>query len=128
MIQPPRPSEFELAILTVLWKRGEATVRQIHEDLTKERPMVYTTVLKTMQIMLEKGLLARDESERSHVYRPTLREQETQANFMRDMLARVFGGSGRKLVMAALSEAPMTKEEAEEIKALLERKKKPAKS
>lgn len=124
MAELPRPSEFELAILHVLWKRGEATVRQIHEDLTQERPMVYTTVLKTMQIMLDKGLLTRDESNRSHVYQPTLKEQETQASFVRDMLARVFGGSSRKLVMAALSETPVSKEEADEIKALLEQKRK----
>jgi predicted transcriptional regulator len=124
MPELPRPSEFELSILHALWKRGEATVRQVHEDLTKERPMVYTTVLKTMQIMLDKGLVSRDESNRSHVYRPTLQEQETQANFMRDMLTRVFGGSSRKLMMAALSEAPMSKDEAEEIRALLEQTRK----
>lgn len=116
----PRPSEFELAILRVLWRRKEATVRQVHDDLQPEREMGYTTVLKTMQIMLDKGLLARDASERSHVYRSSLPEQETQAGMLRDLLHRAFGGSTRKLVMAALKEAPMTPKEEAEIKELLE--------
>jgi len=128
MTEAPRPSDFELAILRVLWRRGPATVRQIHEDLLQERQQGYTTVLKTMQIMLEKGLLERDDSDKSHVYRPALAEQETQAGMLRDMLAKVFGGSTRKLVMAALKESPMSAAEEAELKALLEagrRKRKP---
>ena len=75
MTDLPRPSDFELAILRVLWRRGSATVREIHEDLLNERQQGYTTVLKTMQIMLEKGLLERDEAGKSHVYRAALAEQ-----------------------------------------------------
>ena len=116
----PRPSDFELAILRVLWRRGSATVRQIHEDLLQERQQGYTTVLKTMQIMLEKGLLERDEAGKSHVYRAALAEAEAQSGMLKDLLAKVFGGSTRKLVMAALKEAPMSGEEEAEIKALLE--------
>jgi predicted transcriptional regulator len=124
MPEPPRPSEFELAILRVIWRRGEATVREIFEDLQSERQLGYTTVLKTMQIMLEKGLLTRDESDRSHVYRTALPESETQAGMLKDLLQKVFGGSTRKLVMAALKEAPMDAGEAAEIKALLEQSRK----
>ena len=116
----PRPSDFELAILRVLWRRGSAAVRQIHEDLLQERQQGYTTVLKTMQIMLEKGLLERDEAGKSHVYRAALAEADAQSGMLKDLLAKVFGGSTRKLVMAALKEAPMSGEEEAEIKALLE--------
>jgi len=116
----PRPSDFELAILRVLWRRGAATVRQIHEDLLHERQQGYTTVLKTMQIMLEKGLLERDEAGKSHVYRAALAEADAQSGMLKDLLAKVFGGSTRKLVMAALKESPMSGEEEAEIKALLE--------
>jgi len=116
----PRPSDFELAILRVLWRRGSATVRQIHEDLLHERQQGYTTVLKTMQIMLEKGLLERDEAGKSHVYRAALAEADAQSGMLKDLLAKVFGGSTRKLVMAALKESPMSGEEEAEIKALLE--------
>ena len=116
----PRPSDFELAILRVLWRRGSATVRQIHEDLLQERQQGYTTVLKTMQIMLEKGLLERDEAGKSHVYRAALAEADAQSGMLKDLLAKVFGGSTRKLVMAALKESPMSNEEEAEIKALLE--------
>lgn len=120
MTDLPRPSDFELAILRVLWRRGFATVRQIHEDLLQERQLGYTTVLKTMQIMLEKGLLDREASAKSHIYRPALAEQETQAGIMKDLLQKVFGGSTRKLVMAALKESPMSRQEELEIKGLLE--------
>jgi len=116
----PRPSDFELAILRVLWRRGSATVRQIHEDLLQERQQGYTTVLKTMQIMLEKGLLERDEAGKSHVYRAALAEADAQSGMLKDLLAKVFGGSTRKLVMAVLKESPMSSEEEAEIKALLE--------
>lgn len=120
MTELPRPSDFELAILRVLWRRGSATVRQIHEDLLNERQQGYTTVLKTMQIMLEKGLLERDDTDKSHIYRAALAEQETQAGMLKDLLHKVFGGSTRKLVMAALKEARMNAKEEAELKALLE--------
>jgi len=120
MTDAPRPSDFELAILRVLWRRGSATVREIHEDLLHERQQGYTTVLKTMQIMLEKGLLERDEAGKSHVYRAALAEQVTQAGMLKDLLAKVFGGSTRKLVLAALKESPLSAAEEAELKALLE--------
>ncbi len=120
MTELPLPSDFKLAVLRVLWRRGSATVRQVHEDLLQERQQGYTTVLKTMQVMFENGLLERDDSGKSHIYRPALAEQETQAGMLKDLLIKVFGGSTRKLVMAALKEAPMSLEEEAEIKALLE--------
>ena len=120
----PQPSDFELAILRVLWRLTQGTVRQIFEELLKERQLGYTTVLKTMQIMVEKGLLLRDESERSHVYRAAVREDETQADMLRDLLAKAFGGSARKLVMAALREAPLAAGEEAEIRSLLEQARK----
>lgn len=115
----PRPSEFELAILRVLWGRGSATVREVFVELQKERHLGYTTVLKTMLILLEKKLVVRDESERSHVYRAARAEQETQASLMKDLLDRAFGGSARKLVLAALNEAPLSVEEEKEVRAIL---------
>jgi predicted transcriptional regulator len=120
MTELPRPTEFELAILRVLWRRKTATVRQVFEELKKERQLGYNTVLKTMLILLDKGLVVRDESERSHIYRSTRKEQETQAGLLRDLLHRAFGGSSQKLVMAALKEAPLSRDEASEVKALLE--------
>lgn len=120
MSEPPRPTEFELAILRVLWRRESATVRQVFEDLKAERQLGYNTVLKTMLILLEKGMVLRDESERSHIYRATRHEQETQASLLRDLLQRAFGGSSQKLVMAALKEAPLSREEASEVEAMIE--------
>ncbi|MBL0311292.1 MAG: BlaI/MecI/CopY family transcriptional regulator [Holophagaceae bacterium] len=120
MTDLPRPSKFELAILRVLWSRETATVRQIFEELQKERPLGYTTVLKTILIMLEKGLVVRDESERSHIYRATQKEQETQASLLHDLVHRAFGGSAQKLVMAAIKEGALSLKEEVEIKALLE--------
>jgi predicted transcriptional regulator len=116
----PRPTELELAILRVLWNRETATVRQVFEDLQKERQITYNTVLKMMLILLEKGLAVRDESERSHVYRTAQKEQETQARLLRDLLQRAFGGSAQKLVMAAIKESPLSPEGEAEIRALLE--------
>ena len=116
----PRPSDLELAILRVLWRREPATVRQVFEELQKERQLGYNTVLKTMLILLEKGLVVRDASERSHFYRTAQKEQDTQAGLVRDLLHRAFGGSARKLVLAALNEASLSVEEEAELQALLE--------
>jgi len=111
MIELPAPSDFELAILRMLWRLGPATGREVPDALRRERQLGYTTVLKTMQIMVDKGLLSRDESARSHIYRPVAREEETQAGLVRGLLAKAFGGSARRLVMAALQEAPMAPED-----------------
>ena len=99
----PRPTDAELAILRVLWERGPSTVRQVHESMSRERPAAYTTALKMLQIMTEKGLVRRDESDRSHIYHARLTEEQTQRQLVRDLLDRAFGGSASKMVMQALA-------------------------
>ena len=116
---PIRPSDGELAIMRVLWERGSATVREVHTDLSKDRAMGYTTVLKLMQIMAEKGLVARDERARSHTYRPLQEEVVTQRFLLKDLLQKAFGGNRRSLVLQALEAEPASTEELEEIHKLL---------
>ena len=116
----PRPTDAELAILRVLWERGPSTVRQVHEVLARERPSAYTTALKLMQIMTEKGLVRRDETERTHIYHARLTEDQTQRQLVRDLLERAFGGSASKLVMQALSAKRASAEELGEIRKLLD--------
>jgi predicted transcriptional regulator len=116
----PRPTDAELAILRVLWDRGPSTVRQVHSVLERDRPMGYTTVLKLLQIMIEKGLVLRDESERTHVYRARLSEQQTQRQLVRDLLDRAFDGSAATLVMQALATKRASREELDEIRRLLD--------
>jgi BlaI family penicillinase repressor len=98
----PRPTEGELAILRVLWSRGSATVRDVHEALSQTKDTAYTTVLKMMTIMAEKGLVTRDESERSHRYVPVHPEPVVQASLVKDLVTRAFGGSALGLVQRAL--------------------------
>lgn len=117
---PPRPTDAELAILKVLWQRDASTVRQVMERLCKERPTGYTTVLKLMQIMTEKGLVERDESQRTHVYKAAYSQGQTQRQLVDDLLDRAFGGSARNLVMQALSSRRASTEELEEIRKLLD--------
>src|ERR1700733_1204451 len=100
---PSKPTDAELAILRVLWQLGPATVRAVHDELNRVQETGYTTVLKLLQIMTEKGLVRRDESERSHVYRPVGSEQQVQRQLVGHLLDRAFGGSAQKLVMQALS-------------------------
>jgi BlaI family transcriptional regulator, penicillinase repressor len=118
--KPPRPTDAELAILRVLWSRGASTVRQVHESLSRERPAAYTTALKMLQIMMEKGLVRRDDTDRTHVYQPRLTEEQTQRQLVRDLLDRAFGGSSSKLVLQALSARRATPEELGEIRRLIE--------
>ena len=120
----PRPTDAELAILRVLWERGPSTVRQVHEVLSRERPTAYTTALKLLQIMAEKGLVTRDERERTHVYQPRISEDQTQRQLVRDLLDRAFGGSSSKLVMQALATKRASAEELGEIRRLLDSRKK----
>ena len=120
----PRPTDAELAILRVLWERGPSTVRQVHEVLSRERPTAYTTALKLLQIMAEKGLVTRDERERTHVYQPRVSEDQTQRQLVRDLLDRAFGGSSSKLVMQALATKRASAEELGEIRRLLDGRKK----
>ena len=117
----PRPTDAELAILRVLWERGPSTVRQVHDVLvSRVGPTAYTTALKLLQIMAEKGLVRRDESDRTHVYHPRLSEEQTQRQLVRDLLERAFGGSASKLVMQALNAKRATPEELGEIRKLIE--------
>lgn len=116
----PRPTDAELAILRVLWERGASTVRQVHDILSRERPTAYTTALKMLQIMTEKGLVRRDESDRTHVYRAKLTEEQTQRQLVRDLLDRAFGGSATKLVMQALAAHRTSADELTEIRKLID--------
>lgn len=117
----PRPTDAELAILRVLWRRGPSTVKQVHEELSRHSSSVYTTTLKILQIMTEKGLVTRDESQRAHLYTARLPEEETQSQIVGDLLDRVFEGSAGRLVMRALSSRPASAGELEEIRKLLDR-------
>jgi BlaI family penicillinase repressor len=112
----PRPTDAELAILRVLWERGPSTVRQVHEVLGRERPTAYTTALKLLQIMTEKGLVERDERDRTHIYRARLSEEQTQRQLVRDLVDRAFGGSASKLVMQALASRRASPDELREIR------------
>ncbi|MEZ4302882.1 MAG: BlaI/MecI/CopY family transcriptional regulator, partial [Polyangiaceae bacterium] len=103
----PLPTDAELALLQVLWRRGPSTVRDVHEELRGEgEGSGYTTVLKLLQIMAQKGLVQRDESQRSHVYRAAATREQTQKKLVGDLLDRAFGGSAQDLVMRALSVKP----------------------
>ena len=101
----PLPTDAELAILTVLWRRGPSTVRDVFESLRDDAGTGYTTVLKLLQIMMAKGLVKRDESQRSHVYRAAASEEQTQKRLVGDLLDRAFGGSAQALVMRAVVES-----------------------
>ena len=114
----PQPTPAELELLRVLWQRGPSTVRDVHADLDRE--VGYTTVLKLLQIMIEKGLVTRDAAARSHVYAAAVSEDATQQRLVADLLDRAFGGSRLDLVMQALSAAPTTREELRQIRALLD--------
>ena len=112
----PRPTDAELAILRVLWDRGPSTVRQVHDVLARDRQGAYTTSLKLLQIMIEKGLVDRDERDRTHIYRARLSEELTQRQLVRDLLDRAFGGSSTKLVMQALAAKRASAEELQDIR------------
>ena len=116
----PKPTDAELAILRVLWSRGASTVRQVHDVLLKERPTAYTTALKMLQIMTEKGLVRRDETDRTHIYQARLTAEQTQRPLVRDLLDRAFGGSASKLVMQALAAKKASAEELGEIRRLID--------
>jgi len=115
-----RPTDAELAILRVLWRRGPSAVRQAHEALSQDRETGYTTVLKLMQIMTEKGLVERDETERTHVYRTRLTQEQTQQQLVNDLLEKVFGGSASQLVLRAMAANPASADELAQIRRLLD--------
>jgi BlaI family transcriptional regulator, penicillinase repressor len=122
-MKTPRPTDAELAILRVLWDRGPSTVRQVHDILTLERPTAYTTALKLLQIMTDKGLVSRDEADRTHIYHPRLSQEQTQRQLIRDLVDRAFGGSSSQLVLQALSVKRASAEELVEIRRLLDSRK-----
>jgi len=117
--QPPRPTDGELEILRVLWQRGACTVRDVFDALSKSRSIGYTTVLKLMQIMADKGLVRRDEEERAHVYCARVPQEQTQRQMVRDLLLRAFDNSASQLVMQALASKKASPEELAEIRQLL---------
>lgn len=114
-----RPTAAELEILRALWRLGPSTVRDVHEAL-RERRVGYTTVLKLLQIMTEKGLVKRDESQRAHVYEARVPQEQTETQLVRDLVDRAFGGSPGRLVMQALSSRKATPEERDRIRQLLD--------
>jgi len=120
MPETPRPTEAELAILRVLWRRGPSTVKDVHEELARRFQAVYTTTLKQLQIMAEKGLVTRDESQRAHLYTARLPEEQTQSQLVGDLLDRAFEGSASRLVMRALASRPASAAELAEIRELLD--------
>jgi predicted transcriptional regulator len=116
----PRPTDAELAILRVLWERGPSTVREVHDALSSTQETGYTTVLKLLQIMTDKRLVVRDESQRAHVYASSESEQRTQRRLIGDLMERAFGGSPTKLVMQALSATKATTAELSAIRKMLD--------
>ena len=118
--QLPEPTEAELEVLRVLWQQGDCTVRQVHEILSRDNPVAYTTVLTTLQIMHQKGLVKRDASERAHVYAASLSQRRAQKRFLSKLLDRVFEGSSAELVIQALgSGKPASNKELAMIRARL---------
>jgi predicted transcriptional regulator len=115
----PRPTDAELEILTVLWSLGPSTVRDVHETVTRRKPAQYTTVLKTLQIMAEKGLVIRDEKQRAHIYSAARPREWTQQQLAGDLLRRAFGGSAASLMLGALSAHRASPEELAELRQFL---------
>jgi predicted transcriptional regulator len=115
-----RPTESELEVLALLWQHGPMTVRQVHDEITRERQVGYTTTLKIMQIMLEKGLLSRQKEGKTHIYSNTVDQQKTQNGLVAKMVSTVFQGSTKDLVMQALGNARPSQEELTEIRNFLD--------
>ncbi len=120
---PPRPTDVELSILRVLWRHGPGSVREVLGRYNEGRreEAGYTTILKMLQIMTEKGLVERDDSQRPQIYRARLSEEQTQQQLISDLLARAFGGSAKRLVMQALASKAASEKELAQIEALLDR-------
>jgi predicted transcriptional regulator len=116
----PLPTASELEILQVVWRSGSTTVREVFRTLAKDRDVGYSTVLKLMQIMTEKGTLVRDESVRPQIYRPAKPREQTQRGILRDLATRAFGGSSASLAMQALSDRRSTPDERRRIRAILD--------
>ena len=116
----PKPSAGELEILRVLWRRGPSTVHQVHPELKRGARVGYTTVLKLLQIMFEKGLVKRDESNRPHVFRAAVAEDQVKRRLVADLLDDVFEGSAANLAMQALSAKPASAEDVRKLRELLD--------
>jgi predicted transcriptional regulator len=121
----PKPTEAELELLTALWEKGSATVRELCDMLSRERPRGYTSVLKTLQIMTDKGLVERTELGKAHVYRAAATQAETQSQLLRDLTTRLFAGSAAQLAMHALSMEAVDADELREIERLIDAKRQP---
>ena len=121
MATNPRPTECELAILRVLWERGPLSVREVQRVMDSVRPTGYTTVLKLMQIMTDKGLVKRDETVRPQIYRPRYTQEKTQRQLLHDLMQRAFGGSMKALVMQAIPAGKASPEELLDLESLLDR-------
>jgi predicted transcriptional regulator len=117
----PQPTDAELDILGVLWERGPSTVREVHSVLNKRRDTGYTTVLKFLQIMFEKRLVTRDESNRAHVYEAVASREATEKGLVETFVDKAFGGSASKLVLRALASRPASADELAEIRALIKK-------
>lgn len=115
-----RPTEAELEILKVLWQQGACTVREVYESINSYKSIGYTTVLKLMQIMVEKGLVRRDEAQRAHVYEAQYEQEQTENQMVQDLVERLFDGSAMKLVMRALSSKKASQKELAEIRKVLD--------
>jgi BlaI family penicillinase repressor len=118
----PKPTESELELLGILWERGPLTVRELFEAVNEGRPVVYTGVLKLLQIMAEKGLVERDERERAHVYRAAVSQADTERRFLRELSERFFAGSAAQLALRALQIEKASEEELEAIRQLIRKK------
>lgn len=119
--QPIKPTESELSILSVIWDKGPSTVRIINDELNKNREVGYTTTLKLLQIMTEKGLVTRIKNGRNHIYSSAVEQGTAQQQLLDKLLANVFGGSAKKLVMQALGTHRASNKELEEIKSYIEK-------
>jgi BlaI family penicillinase repressor len=119
-----KPTESELEILRILWERNKASVREVHEELSKTKDAGYTTTLKLMQIMFEKGLVARNDSMKIHIYHPIVSREKTQKHLLGKMITNLFGGSPTELVIHALGNHKASPEELEEIQQMLNNLKK----
>ncbi|HZK64703.1 MAG TPA: BlaI/MecI/CopY family transcriptional regulator [Puia sp.] len=119
-----KPTESELEILRILWERNTASVREVHEELSKTKEAGYTTTLKLMQIMHEKGLVGRDDSIKTHIYHPVVSREKTQKHLIGKMITNLFGGSSTELVLHALGNHKASPEELDEIQQLLNNLKK----
>jgi predicted transcriptional regulator len=119
-----KPTESELEILQILWRKGNASVREVHEELLATKEAGYTTTLKLMQIMHEKGLVKRDDSSKTHIYQPAVSKEKTQKHLLNKMVDSLFGGSAGELVMQALGNHKASAEELEEIQKILDNLKK----